>query len=117
MHNAAFEQDIPEVMVHSCFFIVPSTAAALKEVIVWYISCMSFSSIPFDILHYRIAHRNITILIVLAECIEAVLGKPLIPAEAEALPEHKPVKYEFSSPPVMMVAEDPAPYGVKKEDK
>ena len=65
MHNPAFEQDIPEVMVHSCFFIVAGTASTLKKVIIWYISGMGFPTIPFDILHHGIAYWNISIFIVL----------------------------------------------------
>lgn len=68
-------------------------------------------------LMYHYSGKPLKEKIALAECIEAVLGKPSIATGADALPEHRPVVYDFTPPPVMMVAEDPAPYGVKKEDK
>ena len=68
-------------------------------------------------LMYHYSGKPLKERIALAECIEAVLGKPSIATGADALPEHRPVVYDFTPPPVMMVAEDPAPYGVKKEDK
>ena len=47
---------------------------------------------------------------------KAVMNKPLLPAGADALPEHRPVKYDYAPQSVMMVAEEPVPYGTKKDD-
>ena len=74
-----------------------------------------FSKLFFTRKTKRITDCNIE-KIALAECIEAVLGKPPVATGTDALPEHRPVVYDFT-PPVMMVAEDPVPYGVKKVDK
>ena len=65
MHYSAFKQDIPEVMIHRCFVIMPIATAAPEKEAIWLISCVSFTSIPFDVLHHRVAHRDIAILIVL----------------------------------------------------
>ena len=65
VHNSAVEEYIPEVVVYSSFFIMPRAAAALKEILIRHIDRMYFPSIPFDVLHYRTAYRDITVLVVL----------------------------------------------------
>ena len=67
-------------------------------------------------LMYHYSGKPLKEKVALAECIEAVMNKPLLPAGADALPEHRPVKYDYAPQSVMMVAEEPIPYGTKKDD-
>jgi len=50
--------------------------------------------------------------IALADCIEAVLGKPTITSTGET-PINKPVIYEMPEPKLSMVAESPSTYGAE----
>ena len=65
---------------------------------------------------YHYSGKPLKEKVALAECIGAVMNKPLLPAAADALPEHRPVKYDYAPQSVMMVAEEPVPYGTKKDD-
>ena len=67
-------------------------------------------------LMYHYSGKPLKEKVALAECIEAVMNKPLLPVGADALPEHRPVKYDYAPQSVMMVAEEPVPYGTKKDD-
>lgn len=79
-------------------------------------SCMlPDGSGPYLMYHY--SGKPLKEKIALAECIEAVLGRPEIAVGADVLPEHKTIVYDNVPQTVMMVAEDPVPYRVKKEGK
>lgn len=68
-------------------------------------------------LMYHYSGKPLKEKIALAECIEAVLGKPNIAVGSGALSEHKLVVSDSSWSSDMMVADNHPPFRTKKEDE
>ncbi len=64
MLYAAIKQDISEIVVDGCLFIVAGSVAAFKEIIFRGVSRVNLSFIPLHILDNRIAHRDVAVFVV-----------------------------------------------------